>query len=87
MLLSVYLQACRKRMYTDNDQDDLQNGSVNKVLTASYDVGEVSGYLIHLMSSLTYLDLDSRGFHLSNRKLLEEMELFFKTLTVDDNRR
>lgn len=85
-MLFLNLQASRKRLYTNNDQDGVPTVSVKKVLTA-HNVGEVRGYLIDLMSTQTYLDMDSWGFHLDNKNLLEEIELFFRTLAVDENRR
>ena len=59
---------------------------MKKVLTKPYDLGDVCRYLIDLMSSETYLDRDSCGFHVGNKRLLEEIELFFRTLSVDDDR-
>lgn len=72
-------------MYTNNDQDGLPNEPIKKVLTTPYDLGDVCQHLIDLMSSETYLDLDSSGFHMGSRRLLKEIEVFFSTLTVDDD--
>lgn len=73
-------------MYTNNAQDGLPNEPIRKVRTTPYDLGDVCRYLIDLMSSEeTYLDMDSWGFHTGSRSLLEEIELFFSTLTVDDD--
>jgi len=71
-------------MYTNNAQDVLPSEPIKKVLAAAYDLGDVCWYLIDLMSPDT-LDMDSWGIHMGSKRLLEEIELFFSTLTVDDN--
>jgi hypothetical protein len=71
-------------MYTNNAQDGLPSEPIKKVLAASYDLRDVCCYLIDLMSPDT-LDMDSWGIRMGCKRLLEEIELFFSTLTVDDN--
>ncbi|KAK7306414.1 hypothetical protein VNO77_44353 [Canavalia gladiata] len=83
--INQMLQECRKRIYTNNAQEGLPNEPIKKVLAASYDTGDVCQYLIDLLPSETYLDAISWGFHTGNKKLLEEIELFFSILTVDDD--
>ncbi|RDX83175.1 Protein PRD1, partial [Mucuna pruriens] len=80
--INQMLQECRKRVYCNNTQEGLPNESIKKVVTASYDMGDICEYLIDLMTSL---DMVSGGFHTGSKKLLEEIELFFSTLTVDDD--
>lgn len=65
-------------MYTNNAQEGLQNEPIKKFLAASYDMGDICEYLIDLMTSEAYL-------YTGRKKLLEEIELFFNTLTVDDD--
>ncbi|PRQ38312.1 hypothetical protein RchiOBHm_Chr4g0412451 [Rosa chinensis] len=81
--LNQLLQVCRKQKYTDNTKDDgaQEHGEVISNLD---DLGEVCEYLIRLMSSGSSLDKDSGGSHLGDKRLLEEIELFFRTLTVQD---
>lgn len=67
-------------MDTNNDQDGLPNKPIKKVLTTPYDLGDVCRYLIDLMSSETYLDLDSSGFHMGSRRLLKEIRGIFQYL-------
>ncbi|XP_061338691.1 protein PUTATIVE RECOMBINATION INITIATION DEFECT 1 [Gastrolobium bilobum] len=83
--INQILQECRKRIYTNNAQEGLPNEPIKKVLTTPCDLGDVCRYLIDLISSETYLDMVSWGFHMGSNRLLEEIELFFSTLTVDDD--
>ncbi|KAI4317408.1 hypothetical protein L6164_025277 [Bauhinia variegata] len=81
--LNQLIQVRRKCMYTNNGQDSLATES-QKVLTNPSDLGEVCEYLFHLMASETHLGMDSDW---GNKRLYEEIELFFRTLTVDDDSR
>ncbi|XP_027337587.1 protein PRD1 [Abrus precatorius] len=83
--INQMLQECRKRMYTNNAHEELPNEPIKKVLPASYDLGDICQYLIDLMSSETCVGSVSWDFHRGSKKLLEEIELFFSTLTVDDS--
>ncbi|CAL0332279.1 unnamed protein product [Lupinus luteus] len=84
--INAMLQECRKRIYTNNAQEGLPNDPIKKVHTTPYDPGEICSYLVDLISSETYLDKDASGFHTGSKKrLLEEIEAFFSTLTVDDD--
>ncbi|KAE9585744.1 hypothetical protein Lalb_Chr24g0394531 [Lupinus albus] len=84
--INAMLQECRKCIYSHNVQEGLPNDPIKKVHTTPYDLGEICSYLIDLISSETYLDKDTWGFHTSSKKrLLEEIEAFFSTLTVDDD--
>ncbi|KAL1350072.1 hypothetical protein HN51_026526 [Arachis hypogaea] len=80
--ISQMLQECRKHIYTNSEC--LPSEPIKQVLTTPYDLGDVYSYLIDLMSSETYIDMDSWGFHVGNKRLLEEIELFLRTLTVDN---
>ncbi|QCE13066.1 Armadillo-type fold [Vigna unguiculata] len=75
--INQMLQECRKRIYTNNAQEDLPNEAIKKDLTASYDTGDICEFLIDLMTSEAYIDTGSR-------KLLEEIEMFYSSLSVDD---
>ncbi|XP_054805363.1 protein PUTATIVE RECOMBINATION INITIATION DEFECT 1 [Prosopis cineraria] len=83
--INQVLQGCRQRLSVNDGQDGrpLEPG---KARTASYAMEEVCGYLIDLMPSETYLETGSMGFHLGNNSLLEEIELFFRTLIAYDSR-
>ncbi len=72
-------------MYADNTQDDQADEDMKKTATHPDDLGEVCEYLIHLMSSESSLDMDSKGLHCGNKRLLEEIDLFFRTLTLEDD--
>ncbi|QHN96291.1 hypothetical protein DS421_18g617190 [Arachis hypogaea] len=80
--ISQMLQECRKHIYTNSEC--LPSEPIKQVLTTPYDLGDVYSYLIDLMSSETYIDMDSWGFHVGNKRLLEEIESFLRTLTVDN---
>lgn len=77
------MQVCRKQKHTDNTWDEGAQEH-KKVVGILDDLGEVCEYLICLMSSESSLDMDSGGSHLRNKRLLEEIELFFRILTVQD---
>lgn len=82
-----YSQECRRHMYSNNNaQDSLLSEPIKKVLAMPYDVGDICRHLIDLMASEAYLDMDFWGFHMGSKRLLEEIELFFSTLNVDDDR-
>ncbi|KAG6667620.1 hypothetical protein CIPAW_01G113500 [Carya illinoinensis] len=85
--LNQMLQACRQYLYADITQDDQSDEHVKKTGTTSNDVEEVCEFLIYLMSSESSPDMDSRGSHIAigNKQLLEEIELFCRTLTVEDD--
>lgn len=71
-------------MYVDNTQGDCAREHIKKTLTISDDVGEVCEYLVYLMSSESCQVRDSRGLHFRNRSVLEEIEIFLRTSTVED---
>ncbi|XP_062105093.1 protein PUTATIVE RECOMBINATION INITIATION DEFECT 1 [Humulus lupulus] len=74
--LSRVFQACRKRLYTDNTNDERGNEHIKKVsISMSHDLGKVCEYLTYLMSS-------QDRYH-RNKSLLDEIESFFRTLTIE----
>ncbi|KAK6255277.1 hypothetical protein QQP08_013866 [Theobroma cacao] len=77
--LNHALQACRKRMY-NNTEEHLMDKHVQKIVSSSDDLGEVCEYLIHLMMSQSSSDANS-----GNKRLFEEIEMFFSTSTVEGN--
>lgn len=81
----LILQAHRKHLNADNAPDDRADEHVKKIITTPDDMGEVREYLVFLMSSKSSLDMDSRGLDFGKKKLLEEIELFFRTITVEDD--
>ncbi|KAL5849112.1 hypothetical protein ACOSQ3_007178 [Xanthoceras sorbifolium] len=82
--LNHVLQACRKYRYTNSSQDEHEEKKYMQV----EDLGEVGRYLIHLISSQSSssVDKDSRGLPNGDKRLLEEIEMFFRTLTAEDDR-
>lgn len=84
-MILLILQECRKHKYADNTQDHRADKHMKKMATTPDDLEEVCEYLIHLMSSDSSLDMDSKGLHCGNKRLLEEIELFFRTLTWEDD--
>ncbi|KAB5569671.1 hypothetical protein DKX38_003464 [Salix brachista] len=83
--LNRILQECRKRLYTEDCQNDCSDEKLEKRTITADDLGEVCEYLIHVMSSTKSLDLDCGDLQTSKR-LLEEIELFFKTSSPEDDR-
>ncbi|KAG8654974.1 hypothetical protein MANES_05G198800v8 [Manihot esculenta] len=79
------LQECRKHIYTRDVQNDHPDEQAEMRVTVADDLGEVCAYLIHLMLSEAPLDADSMGLQTEKRRLLEEIEMFFRTLTVEDD--
>ncbi|KAK7379619.1 hypothetical protein VNO80_05083 [Phaseolus coccineus] len=75
---------CRKCINTNNAQEGLPNEAIKKVLRASYDTGDICEFLIDSMTSEAYIDTVSRGFHTGSKKLSEEIEMFYTSLSVDD---
>ncbi|CAL8992255.1 unnamed protein product [Prunus brigantina] len=76
-------QACRKQKYTNNSQDESAIDHKKKAFAILDDMGEVCEYLIHLMLSDSCLET-SGGLNVGDKRLLEEIELFFKNLTVTE---
>lgn len=71
-------------MYADITQDNRAEEHVKKMATTPDDLGEVCEYLIRLISAESTLT-DSRGLDFRNTRVLEEIELFFRTLTMEDD--
>ncbi|KAJ6956321.1 protein putative RECOMBINATION INITIATION DEFECT 1 [Populus alba x Populus x berolinensis] len=83
--LNRILQECRKRLYTEDCQNDCTDAKIEKRTITTDDLGEVCEYLIHVMSSAKSLDVDCGDLQTSKR-LLEEIELFFKTSSKEGDR-
>lgn len=82
-MLPLKLQACRKYRYSNSIQDEHEQ----KLFTKVDHLREARQYLIHLMSSHSlFVDKDSGGLPNGDKRLLEEIEMFFRTLTVEDDR-
>ncbi|MBA0764628.1 hypothetical protein Gotri_013959 [Gossypium trilobum] len=75
--LNHVFQACRKRMY-NNSKGHRTDKHDQKSVTWSDDVGEICEYLIHLMVS-------SSDTNSGNKRLLQEIEMFFRSLTEEGN--
>ncbi|KAK3034161.1 hypothetical protein RJ639_034657 [Escallonia herrerae] len=75
--LNQVFQACRKCMY--DYQDASTEDDISKVAVISHDSGKVCEFLINLMSSQ-----HSRGVKVRNKGLLEEIELFCKSLAEEN---
>lgn len=80
----LILQACRKRLYTDNAKGDSEDEHIKKAVTMSGDLAEVCEYLIFLMSSKSTQDSAFAELHLGGRSLLKEIELFLSSSTTED---
>ncbi|KAK9177843.1 hypothetical protein WN943_027032 [Citrus x changshan-huyou] len=83
--LNHVLQACRKYVYTNCTQDEHTNKHLYKTFTKLDDLGEVREYLIHLMSSQSSMEKNCRGLQNGDKELLEEIEMFFRSLTVKEH--
>ncbi|GAV58983.1 hypothetical protein CFOL_v3_02516 [Cephalotus follicularis] len=83
--LNRVLQACRKRLVTDNSRYDNRDEQVEKMVPIPDDLAEACEYLIHLMSSDSSLYMDHRESKTRDKRLLEEIEMFFRILTVDND--
>jgi hypothetical protein len=81
----LFWQECRKRLYTEDCQNDCTDEKIEKRTVTADDLGEVCEYLIHVMSSAKSLDVDCGDLQTSKR-LLEEIELFFKTSSKEGDR-
>lgn len=77
------LQVCRKRKYSGNSRGESaeEYKKKAKAVTVMDDMGEVCEFLIDLMASESSLDRDPGGLQVGDKRLLEEVELFFKTQT------
>lgn len=84
MQFLLNLQACRKRLYTDNAKGDSEDEHIKKAVTMSGDLAEVCEYLIFLMSSKSSQDSVFAELHLGGRSLLKEIELFLSSSTAED---
>ncbi|CAK7348931.1 unnamed protein product [Dovyalis caffra] len=82
--LNRILQECRKHVYSEDSQNDCTDEQIQKRSIIKDDLGEVCEYLIRVMSSATSLDVDCGGLQ-SSQRLLEEIEMFFKTSIVEDD--
>ncbi|XP_002516401.2 protein PUTATIVE RECOMBINATION INITIATION DEFECT 1 [Ricinus communis] len=83
--LNRVLQECRKHIYSEDSQNECTYEHIEKRVFTKGDLGDVCEYLIYLMSSETHLDADSVGLQTMKKRLLEEIEIFFKNLTVEDD--
>lgn len=70
-------------MYTNNLQDEHMEKHTEKKMTTD-DLAGICEYLIHLMSSQPSIDKEYGGSSNGDKRLLHEIELFFRTTTVED---
>ncbi|KAK8548369.1 hypothetical protein V6N12_061283 [Hibiscus sabdariffa] len=73
--LNIVFQACRKRMY-NNGQEHITDKHDQRSVTWSDGLAEVCEYLIHLMESQS-----SPYTNAGNKRLSDEIEMFFRSLT------
>ncbi|XP_012078523.1 protein PUTATIVE RECOMBINATION INITIATION DEFECT 1 isoform X1 [Jatropha curcas] len=83
--LNRVLQECRKHISTGDVQNNSTEEHTEKRVPITDELGEVCEYLIHLISSDMHLDDDSVSLGTGKKRLLEEIEMFFRTLTVQDD--
>lgn len=77
------LQVYRSSLYAENTSYESSDNHTKKVSTKD-DLGELCGYIIQLMSTEASPDIYEKNIDV-NTKLLEEIEMFFRTLAVEDN--
>ncbi|KAM1049872.1 hypothetical protein ACFX11_031935 [Malus domestica] len=82
-IVNQLLQVCRKQKYSGNSRGESGEEGKKKAKAATVldDMGEVCEFLIDLMASESTLDRDPGGLQVGDKRLLEEIELFFKTQT------
>ncbi|KAJ7005426.1 hypothetical protein NC653_004900 [Populus alba x Populus x berolinensis] len=83
--LNRILQECRKRLYTEDCQNDCTDAKIEKRTITTDDLGEVCEYLIHVMSSAKSLDVDCGDLQ-NFQEGLEEIEWCFKTFSKEGDR-
>ncbi|WCJ27535.1 Protein PUTATIVE RECOMBINATION INITIATION DEFECT 1 [Euphorbia peplus] len=83
--LNRVLQECRNHIYAEDARNDCADEHMERKTGYTDDVGDICEYLILLMSSETETEDESVGFQNGKKRLLEEIEMYFKTLTVVDN--
>ncbi|GFY82236.1 putative recombination initiation defect 1 [Actinidia rufa] len=79
--LNRVFQACRKHQYTHANEGEEHMEEVN----VPDDKGKVCWVLINIMSSQTSLGMNCCGSSLSSNRLLEEIEMFSKSLMEEDS--
>lgn len=72
-------------MYANSTKDDHTDKHLYKKFTKLDDLVEVREYLIHLMSSQPSVGKNSSGLQNGDKELLEEIEMFFRSLTVKEH--
>lgn len=72
------LQACRRCICMENNEDECIEENGRKVVTMSSDMGEVCEFLLEIMSSESHLDINTGGHHAKANRLMEETDLFSK---------
>ncbi|XP_010278448.1 PREDICTED: protein PRD1 isoform X2 [Nelumbo nucifera] len=76
--LNGVFQACRKHVYKDNYQKCNTEEHLEKVVAIPDDLSKISEFLLHLISSDCTEHVASGGVQTSDKKLLEEIEMFFQ---------
>ncbi|PSS34576.1 hypothetical protein CEY00_Acc01679 [Actinidia chinensis var. chinensis] len=79
--LNRVFQACRKHQYTHANEGEEHMEEVD----VPDDKGKVCRVLINIMSSQTSLGMNCCGSSLSSNRLLEEIEMFSKSLMEEDS--
>lgn len=79
----IYIQECRKRIYSQNDQDSKEEHT-EKLDITSDGLGNACGFLINLMSSHSPRGIRSKEVQVRNKDLLEEIEMFSKDIMEED---
>ncbi|XP_059632085.1 protein PUTATIVE RECOMBINATION INITIATION DEFECT 1 [Cornus florida] len=83
--LNHIFQACRKRIYMDDTQNATKKENTEKVIAIPDNLGNVCELLIGLVLSQSSLVMDSKGSKIRNKRLLEEIEVFSRSLMEEDD--
>lgn len=74
----MILQACRQHDYTQCSEEIITENHSEMVVAVPDDLDKVRRLLIRLISSDTSTSEISRGVQSRNRRLLDEIEMFFQ---------
>lgn len=73
------MQVCRKQAYEDNSKNQFSDDSLDKVVADPGDIDQICSILIHLVR---YPDMGYNDAYKEQKKLLEEIDIFFQVSTT-----
>jgi len=68
-----------------SSEDESMGDQTRKLIDVSGDLAEVCEFLLELMLSKSHPDIDSGASHITNHRLAEEIDLFFRLLAENEN--